>query len=68
MKTISSVLYPQIKISINLGRIENLGKFVLVNLNDSTESESHDLWGDLSSTCEIQAVLTCCSRRAMMWP
>lgn len=69
MKTISSVLYPQIKISINLGRIENLAKFVLMNFNDSTESESHDLWGDLSSTCcEIQAILTCCSRHAMMWP
>lgn len=45
MKTISSVLYPQIKISINLGRIENLAKFVVTNFNDSTESESHDLWG-----------------------
>lgn len=58
MKTISSLLYPQIKISITLGRIKNLGQFVLMNFNDSTESESHDLWGDLGSTCcEIQQYL-----------
>lgn len=69
MKTISSVLYPQIKISINLGRIENLAKFVVTNFNDSTESESHDLWGGPEQYLLWDwAVLTCCSRRAMMWP
>lgn len=69
MKTISSVLYPQIKISINLGRIENLAKFVVTNFNDSTESESHDLWGGPEQYLLWDpAVLTCCSRHAMTWP